>query len=122
MDDEGGASPSHHGGGGGGGGSIRLQCECGFKDDYILDDTDDGRFYCVQCSVDHNTQATAVDDADFRTPGNMSFHRVSQPSKTPTRAINPPVAPPFEEEIDELGAQVRRRYVEGLQVFLYQQL
>ncbi|KAI4978820.1 hypothetical protein ZWY2020_015573 [Hordeum vulgare] len=122
MDDEGGASPSHHGGVGGGGRSIRLQCECGFKDDYSLDDTDDGRFYCLQCSVDLDTQATAVDDADFRTPGNMSFHRVSQPSKTPTRAINPPVAPPFEEEIDELGAQVRRRYVEGLQVILYQQL
>ncbi|KAE8768161.1 hypothetical protein D1007_60409 [Hordeum vulgare] len=86
MDDEGGASPSHHGGGGGGGGSIRLQCECGFKDDYILDETDDGRFYCVQCSVNLNTQATAVDDADFRTPGNMS---------NPPKPLPEPSTPPL---------------------------
>ncbi|KAM3317497.1 hypothetical protein ACQJBY_035282 [Aegilops geniculata] len=143
MDDEGGASPSHHGGGGG---SIRLECRCGFKDDYSLDDTEDGRFYCGRCYGDLDTQATAVDHADFQTPGNMSFHRVSQPTKTPTlrptqtltTPSNPPAAPPFDEEIDEpldfvpgadpcgepeeLGTRVRRRYVEGLQVILHQQL
>ncbi|KAM3296950.1 hypothetical protein ACQJBY_039027 [Aegilops geniculata] len=144
MDDEGGASPSHHGGGGGGG-SIRLECRCGFKGDYSLDDTEDGRFYCGRCYGDLDTQATAVDHADFQTPGNMSFHRVSQPTKNSTlrpaqpltTPSNPPAAPPF-EEIDEprdfvhgadswgepevLGARVRRRYVEGLQVILHQQL
>ncbi|XP_037483209.1 TATA box-binding protein-associated factor RNA polymerase I subunit B-like [Triticum dicoccoides] len=135
MDDDGGASPSHHGGAGG---SIRLQCECGFKDDYSLDDTEDGRFYCGRCYGDLDTQATAVDHADFQTPGNMSFHRVSQPTKTPAPYPapypgQPPAAPPFEESHEprdfvpgagpeELGARVRRRYVEGLQVILQQQL
>uniref|UniRef100_M8C5E2 Rrn7/TAF1B N-terminal cyclin domain-containing protein n=1 Tax=Aegilops tauschii TaxID=37682 RepID=M8C5E2_AEGTA len=135
MDDEGGVSPSHHGGGGG---SIRLQCECGFKDDYSLDDPGAGRFYCGRCYGDLDTQATAVDHADFQTPGNMSFHRVSQPTKTPVPYPTPypgqpPAAPPFEESHEprdfvpgagpeELGARVRRCYVEGLQVILHQQL
>ena len=146
MDDVGGASPDHYGGGGGGG-SIRLVCDnCGAAEEYNPDDAEDGFFSCRQCSAVHtSTQATAADPDDFQVTGNMSFHRVSQANKTPkfrtpapyptpypTR--QPPAATDFEEprdfvtgaeawgEPEELGARVRWRYVQGLQVILQQQL
>ncbi|KAF6989763.1 hypothetical protein CFC21_007060 [Triticum aestivum] len=148
MDDGGGASPDHYGGGGGGG-SIRLVCDnCGAAEEYNPDDAEDGFFSCRQCSAVHtSTQATAADPDDFQVTGNMSFHRVSQANKTPKFRTPAPYPTPyptrqppaatetdFEEprdfvtgaeawgEPEELGARVRWRYVQGLQVILQQQL
>uniref|UniRef100_A0A452YWT5 TATA box-binding protein-associated factor RNA polymerase I subunit B n=2 Tax=Aegilops tauschii subsp. strangulata TaxID=200361 RepID=A0A452YWT5_AEGTS len=146
MDDVGGASPDHYGGGGGGG-SIRLVCDnCGAAEEYNPDDAEDGFFSCRQCSAVHtSTQATAADPDDFHVTGAMSFHRVSQANKTPKSRTpapyptpyptrQPPAATDFEEprdfvtgaeawgEPEELGARVRWRYMQGLQVILQQQL
>ncbi|CAM0948896.1 unnamed protein product [Alopecurus aequalis] len=139
MDDDGGASPDYYGGGGG---SIHLVCEyCAARNDYSPDDADDdGFFTCSECDVVHPLTQEVVPVPNL--PGKPPLIRVrSQEPKprTPYRTQEAPAAPAFHEpyepsdfvpgaaddwggEPEELGARVRQRYVQGLQVILQQQL
>lgn len=141
MDDDG----DHYGGGEG---SITLRCnECSATEVYSPDDAVDGFFSCRRCYAVHtSTQVTATDPNDFN--DSMPFLRrvptqtpqTPAPYRTPHPAHGGPTARPFDDfdepsapqdfapgadawgNPEELVAQVRRRYVLGLQVILQRQL
>uniref|UniRef100_A0ACD5Z885 Uncharacterized protein n=1 Tax=Avena sativa TaxID=4498 RepID=A0ACD5Z885_AVESA len=131
-------------GGGGGGGSTQLVCEsCGFAGDYSPDDfSEDGFFSCRRCDALHiHSQETAADPGDyFPILGSIRIIRDPPkpciPARDPTNH-QPPAAPAFNEfdeprdfvtgadswvEPEALGARVRQRYVQGMQVILQRQL
>ncbi|CAL5034211.1 unnamed protein product [Urochloa decumbens] len=142
----GGASPDPYGGD-----SIHLVCDyCGSADDYSAEDAEDGQFTCRTCSVVHATQATAADPHDFPATASISVRRVAtQPTpklatRTPApaypRTPHAPARAAFDDfgepteprdfapgagawgQPEDLGARVRERYVQGLQVILQRQL
>uniref|UniRef100_A0ACD5VB41 Uncharacterized protein n=1 Tax=Avena sativa TaxID=4498 RepID=A0ACD5VB41_AVESA len=136
MDDGGGASPDCYGGGGGGGGSTRLVCgSCELADYYSPDDfSEDGFLSCRQCDYLHiHTQETAADPGDYFRPSG-SIRIIPQPPKPcipardPTSQQPPSAFNEFDEprdfvtEPEALGARVRQRYVQGMQVVLQRQL
>jgi hypothetical protein len=144
--DYGGASTDHYGGGGGGGGgTIRLACDsCKAEEVYVPDDADaDGSFVCSQCSFVHPTYTQLdVDHGDFQGKPSFPPHQIRIQSTKHRKPLvtdhiqRAPAAAAFDDPRDfspgaaddrggdpeELGARIRRRYVQGLQVILQQQL
>jgi hypothetical protein len=132
MDDGGDASPDRYGGVGGG--SFHLACySCGEAAEYSPDDfAENGYFSCSRCGAEHTDTPQTAAEFDINGPGRITRPR-PRPAPHPIPPQDEPAADAFSEsdeprdfasccEPEELGARVRRRYVQGLQVILQRQL